>query len=75
MFDEGFLQTELKWVKYKMQILDMIEGKLQEIKALAEQVASNELVREEIENIQARVNKLISEIKMLEQCNTFTNIN
>lgn len=65
--DEVVLQAELKRVKYRIQILNMIEEKLREMQALAEQVVRKELGQEEIAKIQFRVNELASEIHTLEK--------
>ncbi|GAB6180175.1 hypothetical protein JCM14036_14940 [Desulfotomaculum defluvii] len=64
--EEALLQEELKKVKFRIQILNIIEEKLREMKALAEQVAGKELGQEEIANIQSRVYELASEIRTLE---------
>ena len=65
--EENLLQDELKRVKFRIQILNMIEDKLREMKALAEQVIRNELREEELAGIQFRVNELVWEISTLEK--------
>ncbi|ABO50934.1 hypothetical protein Dred_2424 [Desulforamulus reducens MI-1] len=67
MTKEELLQDELQRVKFRIQILNMIEDKLREMKALAEQVVRKEIGQEEIANIQFRVNELVNEISSLEK--------
>ena len=64
---EAFLQDELKKVKYRIQILNMMEDKLRDMKALAERVVKNELEQEEIARIQFCVNELVNEINALDK--------
>ena len=63
----ALLQDELKKVKYRIQILNMIEDKLRDMKALAERVVENEYGQAEIARIQFRVNELVSEIVALDK--------
>ncbi|MEG6520431.1 hypothetical protein [Desulfotomaculum sp. 1211_IL3151] len=65
--EKALLQAELKRVKFRIQILKIIEDKLREMSGLAEQAAGNELSQEEIVVIQSRMNELISEIDILEK--------
>lgn len=61
------LQEQLKRVKFRMQILDLIEDRLREMKALAQRVAWHDLDQGEIDIIQKRVNELADEINFLER--------
>lgn len=65
--EKALLQDELKRVEFRIQILNLIEDKLREIKALAEQAGESELSQEEISRIQLCVNQLISEINALDK--------
>lgn len=65
--EEVFLQDELKKVKNRIQILNIIEDKLRDMKTLAERVVENEFGQEEIARIQYRVNELINEIGALDK--------
>ena len=69
MNSEKELSTQeiLERVKFRMEVLAMIEDKLRDIKALAEQAAANELGQDEIVNIQGRINELIGEIAALDK--------
>ncbi|AQS59838.1 hypothetical protein B0537_12545 [Desulforamulus ferrireducens] len=63
----AILQDQLKRVKFRMQILDLIEDRLREMKALAQRVAWHDLNQGEIDIIQKRVNELAGEITFLER--------
>ena len=63
------MQDELERVKFRIEILNIIEDKLREMKALAQRVVENELEQEEIQRVQLRVNELAKEIGELEQIN------
>lgn len=60
-------QEILERVKFRMEVLDMIEDKLRQMKELAERAAESELGQEEIVNIQGRINELMSEIAALDK--------
>ena len=60
-------QEILERVKFRMEVLDMIEDKLRKMKALAERAAESELEQEEIVNIQGRINELMGEIAALDK--------
>lgn len=56
------LEEQLKCVKYRIQILDMIEAKLREIKTLVVQIRDGNITEEKVSCIQAQVNELIKEV-------------
>ena len=59
------IEQELEKVKYRIQIVDLIEEKLFEMRALAQRVVDEELTDEEVESINQRVQSLDQEIKLL----------
>lgn len=60
-------QEILERVKFRMEVLGMIEDKLRQMKALAERAAESELGQDEIVNIQGRINELMGEIAALDK--------
>ena len=65
--EEEALHQQLHWVKYRIQILELIEEKLKEIRSLALQIRDTRPDRTETIRIQDRVNELMTEIRELEQ--------
>ncbi|NTW06112.1 MAG: hypothetical protein HGA27_08360 [Peptococcaceae bacterium] len=64
---EALLKEKLIEIKLRIMILDLIEARLKEIKALAIQVADREYSREEIADFQLQVNNLVEEINSLDR--------
>lgn len=60
------LEQELEWVQYRQKMLDIIEGKLFEIKQLVEYVNQNTLTTEEIDAINIEIYNLAEQIKALD---------
>lgn len=60
------LEKELKRVKCRLEILDMIEERLFKMKSLAEKVVDNELGKSEIERINEEVKYLQEQIRLLD---------
>jgi chorismate mutase len=67
MDDKEDLTKELQWVKYRIQILDMIEERLLIMRQLAEVVRDNKLNENEIREINQRIEKLVNEINALDE--------
>lgn len=65
--EKKFLNEQLAWVKYRIQLLTKIEAKLQEMKVLAEYAKNHQEDSEELNDIQLKVNKLQREIELLER--------
>jgi outer membrane murein-binding lipoprotein Lpp len=70
--DKGTIQMsnkeeheQLIWVKNRIEKLDRIETKLQEMKCLAELARDHDLSREEIVVIQKKINQLNQEINTI----------
>ncbi len=64
---EALLKEKLIEIKLRIMILDLIEARLKEIKALALQVAERECSQEEIADFQLQVNHLVEEINALDR--------
>lgn len=60
--DKEKLEEELIKVKHKIQILDIIENKLFQMKAIAEYVKDNDLSKEEMLDLNIKINRLRDEI-------------
>ena len=72
VINENYLQQKLEWVKYRLGRLDQMEGKLAEMRQLAEYARDNQLSSQEIEASNAKLHKLQQEvIAMDEQSKTF----
>lgn len=65
--DKRKLEQELIEVKHKIQILDIIEIKLFQMKVIAEYVNDNDLDREEMLELNIKIDRLKDEIRALEE--------
>ncbi|SKC55801.1 hypothetical protein [Maledivibacter halophilus] len=71
--NKDLLEEKLKWVKYRLEILDKIENKLKEIKTLAQYAKNNNLNSTQIKEINSKINILNEEIlKLDEESRTFS---
>jgi hypothetical protein len=61
------LEQGLQWVKYRTQMLNIMEGKLQQMIELAEQAKDENISREGIENLNAKINDLLLQVNALDQ--------
>ena len=60
------LQQELKWVKYRLQMLDLIQHKLLEMKEIGESVKQGNISSEELKILNAKFNSLDMQVKALD---------
>ena len=60
------LQEQLEKVKQRLQILDMIEEKLFQMKELSQRVIDEDLTDEEIQEINKQVQNLGEHVKLLD---------
>lgn len=60
------LEQELYWVKYRQNMLDIIEEKLLEMKKLIERAKQDNLMEEELEVLNTKINNLAIQIKALD---------
>jgi hypothetical protein len=60
------LQEQLDKVNRRLEILDMIEEKLLQMKKLAERVVDEELAQEEIQEINKKVQNLGEQVRLLD---------
>lgn len=67
MIDEDDVFEELQWVKYRLNILDIIEKKLFTMKGLAQKVQNSSLSKSEIDELNRKLNNLAAQIKALDQ--------
>lgn len=61
------LEQELQWVQYRQKMLDIIEGKLLQMKKLAEQAREGNLSLVEIESVNTKLNDLASQVRALDE--------
>lgn len=59
------LQEELNWVKYRHNMLGIIEVKLLQMREIAEQAKEEILSDVEIEVLNARINNLVAQVNAL----------
>lgn len=64
------LEEQLELVKRRLQILDMIDERLVEMKRLARKVIDEDLSRWEARKINKKVGKLEKEVKLLDREST-----
>lgn len=64
------LEEQLRKVKQRLQMLDMIEEKLLQMKELAQRVVDNDLCEEEIEEINFQVKNLEEQVRLLDRQST-----
>ncbi|MFC2947676.1 hypothetical protein [Virgibacillus sediminis] len=62
-----FLEDQLQWCKDQDHILEEIDSKLHEMKRLAEYALTHELSLVEVEELNAQLNNLKSEVHSLEK--------
>ena len=62
-----FLQEQLEWTKEQMDILDQMDGKLQEMKRIAESAAGNDLSVDERKSLNRRLGILKHEYDLLKK--------
>ncbi|UZW16012.1 hypothetical protein OSC52_09405 [Clostridium pasteurianum] len=67
--DKRKLEQELIEVKHRIQILDIIENKLFQMKAIAECVRDNDLSKEEMLDLNIKIDRLRDEIIYLQNQN------
>lgn len=65
--NKDLLEEKLKWVKYRLEILDKIENKLKEMKTLAQYAKNNNLNSTQIKEINSKINILNEEILKLDE--------
>ena len=56
------LQLELQWVKYRQKMLDIIEGKLLQMRLIVDKVKYEKFNLEELEALNIKLNYLASQI-------------
>ena len=62
---KGLIQS-LEKVNFRLEILDMIEKKLLEMKELAQRVVEEDLTKEEMEELNKQVQELVAEVELLD---------
>ena len=62
-----FLEEQLQWSIIRAQLLEEIDEKLHEMKAIAEYAMENELNQIEVKNLNGQLNILKNEVAALEQ--------
>jgi hypothetical protein len=60
------LQQELQWVKYRQNMLDIMEAKLLQMKLIAEQTKEETLSPEERATLNARLNNLAAQVNAID---------
>ncbi|OFI06490.1 hypothetical protein CLOACE_09900 [Clostridium acetireducens DSM 10703] len=60
------LKEELLWIRYRQNMLDIIENKLLEMRELAEIAKKYDLTKEELEVLNDRINNLRMQVKALD---------
>lgn len=58
MIDEDYLKQKLAWATYRLDQLDKVEGKLVEMRKLAEYARDNTLSSEEIKKLNIKLQQL-----------------
>ena len=61
------LFQELQWVKYRQEMLDIIDGKLLQMREIAERVQIDNLSPEMMEDLQDQINKMAIQVKELDE--------
>jgi hypothetical protein len=64
---KNHLVYELQWVNYRMQMLDIIEKKLLQMKELAERAKEDELSSQELEALNTKLNNLAVQVNALDE--------
>lgn len=60
------LERELRWMRYRQKMLDIIEEKLLQMKQIAEQAKEDNLRPIELENLNDRLNNLAEQVRALD---------
>ncbi len=60
------LEQELQWTQYRMNMLDIMEEKLLQMKQLAKQAEQESLTPEEIEALNSKLNDLAIQVRALD---------
>lgn len=60
------LEKELQWVQYRQKMLDIIEKKLLQMKQLAERAKQANCTSEELEELNAKLNDLASQVRAID---------
>lgn len=60
------LDQELEWVKYRQKMLDIMQGKLLQMRELAEQAKQENLTAEELESINTKINNLVVQVRAID---------
>lgn len=60
------LDQELEWVKYRQKMLDIMQGKLLQMRELAEQAKQENLTAGELESINTKINNLVAQVRALD---------
>lgn len=60
------LEAELQWIKYRHNMLDIIEEKLLQMSELAEQANHGNLTIEERDVLNTRINDLATQVRALD---------
>ena len=61
------LLQELQWVKYRQEMLDMIDGKLLQMREMAERVQKENLSPENMKELQDQINRMANQVKELDE--------
>jgi flagellin-like hook-associated protein FlgL len=59
-------ELELQWVQYRQKMLDIMEEKLLQMREIAEQAKQGNLTAGELEELNARLNNLVTQVKALD---------
>ena len=60
------LDQELEWVKYRQKMLDIMQGKLLQMRELAEQAKQENLTAGELESINTKINNLVAQVRAID---------
>ncbi len=70
------LDKELRWVKYRQKVLDIIEEKLLQMKMMAEEAKEIKLSSEELKKLNDKLNILVSQVNKLDnESKSLKNVN
>jgi len=67
VIDEDYLNQKLEWITYRIKKLDQIEGKLVEMRHLAEYARDYKLSGKQSEGINVKLHKLHQEVIELDE--------
>ena len=60
------LEQELLWVKYRKNMLDIIDEKLFQMREIAEKIKNQKLSKKEIEELNSKLNILKMQVKAID---------